>query len=146
MPYKYVNYHPTCPDQPCLAIGKFTQRNFSAFRFTHNPPIERDFLPPAIIDGPKASDACGRFALSFFDTVLAAQTKFHKLNKKFNAVEKYGGYISQFDITGTDGEASQACTRTGHIDLHEYTACDFSNRHFGTTQIAPQVGGADATP
>jgi hypothetical protein len=85
-------------------------------------------VPPAILDGVRGRERCGRFALSFFDTLEAARRRYKKLAERQDAESRYGGYVVELDIAKSDGVASLPNKDTGHIDLHPNEGSTFVPR------------------
>jgi hypothetical protein len=130
MALKYVDHLRRCAvHRPCPDAGTFAPRQMGvAFRFMHSPATEAgDFVPPAILDGVKKSDKCGRFALSFFETLDAARRRYAKLAERVDAESKYGGFVGEMSIEEGDGIASLPSS-TLHLDLHQNDGVAFVSR------------------
>ena len=126
---KYESFHVRCPDQPCPNSVAFQPRCVVAFRFMHSPAVDDDFHPPALAGGrtPNDKDKCGRFALSFFDSVDSARAKYRSLAQRVDAPNRYGDHIGQMSIGEADGLMSEPSVY-GHMDLHPEDAASFIGR------------------
>lgn len=126
---KYEGFHGRCPDQPCPNCGAFKPRCVVAFRFMHSPAMAGDFDPPALLGGrtPNDNDKCENFALSFFDSVDSARTKYRSLAQRVDAESRYGGHIGKISISESDGLMSEP-SRRGHMDLHPEDVASFLAR------------------
>lgn len=141
---KHRKYLESCKDQPCPDMETFRAGRCSAYRFMSRPATEKDFDPPAILDGPKARDKCGRFALSFFETLEFAQNRFASLADRVDAALRYGDHIGLIDIVETDGVLSSPNKR-GHINLHPEEGVLFAHRirsYHPMQDRREQTGGA----
>jgi hypothetical protein len=128
MPLRYLAYLSACPDQPCPNPGQFSARDVGAFRFMHKVATEADFVPPAIVVGVKPKEKCGGFALSFFDTLANARSKFRSLAKRIDAASRYGDHVGEIDLVAADGLMCVPNAKTGHFDLHQDDAASFAHR------------------
>ena len=129
MALRYFEYLTNCPDQPCPNQDAFAPRQLVAFRFMHSPATEeRDFAPPAIIDGVKRRDRCGRFALSFFETLEAALRRYARLAERVDAGSRYGSHIGEIALAETDGLMSVPDAASRHVDLHPNEGVTFVPR------------------
>ena len=130
MGLKYSIHLLKCVDQPCPLGAVFAPREIpTVFRFMHHPATDaNDFLPPAIFDGVKARERCGRFALSFFETLDGARRRYAALSERVDAVARYGGYIGEMAIKESDGLASVPSGASRHLDLHPFDGVIFAGR------------------
>lgn len=133
----YAAYLARCPDQPCPCTERCQPRDQKAFRFMHNPASEKDFVPPAMMPGVqvKATDKCGRFALSFFESLERAQRRYRLLAERLDAVSRYGDQIGEIDLTKKDGLMTLP-DKHGHMDLYQEENVMFASR---VTSYSPVV-------
>jgi hypothetical protein len=124
---KYAAHLVQRRDQPCPNLDEHQPRDRTAFRLMPMPVAEDDFVPPAIMDGPKKGDRCGRFALSFFDTPQSASRLYRVLAQREDAALRYGDHIGEIDLVKGDGLMSLP-SKKGHINLHQSDQARFAHR------------------
>ena len=96
------------------------------YRIIYAENDKRSFVPPYQKDPPRLLEkpgTCTDWALSFYLTEPQARKQYAYLSKVMKDVDrKIGSHIAEVIINNDDGIASPANKRSGHIDLHEFTA------------------------
>ena len=124
-----------------------------AFRLMHNPAgEERDFEPPGAMDEAKRGfnrrAKCGRFALSFFDSIKSARRTYSILAEREDAESRYGSHIGEIDLIRADGLMSLPNEKSGHVNLYQEAGALFADRvtrYYSALGTDPEVSESDAT-
>jgi hypothetical protein len=91
----------------------------------NNVATNANFIPTALLSGN--SDQCSYWALSFFDSVASARSKFQTfISRGIDAKAVYGDHIGEIELKLNDGVTSSP-GGSGHFELHE----DSSFNHMG---------------
>lgn len=151
MALKYATRLKQCPDQPCPCMRSHERRDTLAFRLMHNPAgEEQDFEPPGVMDEAKRGfnrrAKCGRFALSFFDSVESARRTYKVLAEREDAESRYGSHIGEIDLAKTDGLMSLPSAKSGHVNLHQEAGALFAHRvirYYSALDTDPECGDVD---
>lgn len=115
-----------CPPLACAG------RRTSLFRFVRKDlDHPKNFQPPAVQDPARKFRGdvacCSSYALSFFETVEAARSKYEGIRKRHPGIhELLGTHLAEVSIQKEDGLLTPAKSR--HVDLHEYEGIDLVPR------------------
>ena len=127
---EYLDKYKNCPAKD------FAERDFECFRWVHEEPTEKDFLPiPLISNVPqKILDdndlGCKHYSLSVYENLNAARTAYKRRcdltrtvadEMKFRT--KVGEYVVSLQIEKKEGVANMPDNTTRHISFYEYADC-----------------------
>lgn len=117
-------------DQPCPCPKRFMPRSIVAFRFVSGPFSEYDFVPLILKEqcAPPSPGECRLYALSFFNSVEAAQKKWESLKDRVEAHSRYGNQIAEVEIRPCDGLTEPPSLKTGHFGVHPEKDSTFAMR------------------
>lgn len=113
---KYTKNIPNCPPSECKPA------NMEAFRFVFGDIDHRNNFLPALLIKParrlsKDSDRCSGYALSFFNTLEKAKSRYFELRKKHKNIGKnLGSHIAKGFINKTDSIVTEI-NKIGHFDF-----------------------------
>lgn len=90
------------------------------------PVLERD--PKRVLKFTTEQEKCSGYALSFFDTLEHARSRYRALVRNFRKIEqKLGTHVAKVQIDETDGVCSET-GRDGHFAVHEYPTTNFMRK------------------
>ncbi len=132
---KQLVQFPDCPGDEFEEVEK------EAYRWVHQPLIDKDFLPVNIISKPPprmlddSDKMCMGYGLSMFDTFENALAKYKKIFRKLRSHQKIqfkedkGNYIALLDVTKNIGVADKPNEKNyGHFTFHEYEEIDLQEK------------------
>ncbi len=139
---KYLDKYKNCPPQ------NFIERDFECFRWVHDKPTEKNFLPIPFIrpvmqrqldDNDKG---CIYYALSVYKDLKSARNAYKYRCSKFRTEDlemkfrdAIGEYAAKLQIEKADGISNAPDNRTGHISFYEYTDCKLLDKIKGRFDI-----------
>ena len=102
-------------------LTTFKEQERIAYRWVFNDINNpKNFLPPYIINSSRKKDNCKGYALSFFESHLAAKNRILEITKdKENLFKKLGNHIAGGKLEKTDGISDKE-NSFGHFDHFEY--------------------------
>lgn len=107
----------------------------------HKSATEKNFIPPAIVDGPTDKHDCSAFALSFFSSEEQARKRYASLAERMDVSSRLGDQIGKIELSCDDGLISNPNTN-GHMDLHPFEGIVFVGRiiEYLPTSVLQLVG------
>ena len=139
---EYLNKYKNCPGKD------FAEKDFECFRWVHEQPSERNFLPVPFMRNvaPRKlennDEGCEHYCLSVYKDLKSARDAYKNICDKAlreEFVEKFksniGEYAAQLQIEKNDGVADMPNNRTGHFSFYEYTDCKLSDKIKGIFNI-----------
>ncbi len=124
---KQIENIPNCPPPACRPV------NTQAFRFVFEDTNHRNNFLPVLLISPKRqlsknTEKCSGYALSFFNSLEKARSRYLKLKRVNRNIGKLlGTHIAKGFINETDGLASEA-DKCGHFDLYEVENADLKKK------------------
>ncbi|MEQ8524352.1 hypothetical protein [Gracilimonas sp.] len=110
-------------------LDDYSPKDREAFRWVFddiNHP--NNFLPPIKITPERDKRDCGLWAVSFFDTIEQAKSRFKEITKdKTYLYKKLGQNVANGNLSVDDGISCDS-NEQGHFDLHEYVGVDLSSK------------------
>jgi hypothetical protein len=138
--FKYSSEHAKlgcdCPD-----LDQLEPVNTIAYRFVFKDPTHPKCSSPNLVNNPgrktkSCEERCGCWALSFWRSYSQAESLLkHYLKTNKNFASNAGDYIAECTITAEDGLAEK--NSDSHINLHEFSETDFTNRFVNLKHIMP---------
>jgi hypothetical protein len=126
-----LKYNNVTHAQPNCPPDTTSERNYTAYRYVHSPITSNNFIPVAISSpsrnfGPGVP--CSAFGLSLWASEQQAMEKYEKLKRSCKMIrESIGTHLARGDISSSDGLSSEV-SKSGHIDLFEYSTCNLESR------------------